>query len=246
MDAFLVYPQNAPYVQGKQAFPASIYPSSGCLLAFVGVFPVVGLLLLFGGLMLLQENILFNQEAMETAGIVTDREIDNDDDSTDYYVSYRYTVQGVEYADRQSVSQEIYQSYAVGEAIALDYVRSQPSLSRVRGTNSWGIAIFLLILWLVWMIFSLGFFIGSVVSSRQQARLRREGRKLDAELVEFRKDDSGEDTVLEFQVRFRNPQTLQFITGKRRYSTPLGARLAPDQQTPILVQFYSPDLWELL
>jgi len=138
VELYLLYPENEKYIAGQAKYPANIYKPSGYNVLFELIFVLVGLLMsLSFGLDVVRENILLSQEALIVQGRIINRYIDEDDDGTTYHVVFEYVANDRRYERRQQVGESEYGRYEQGMTLDIEYSRSDPSVARLAGTNTW-------------------------------------------------------------------------------------------------------------
>lgn len=208
-----------PFVEDKTDTP----PKTGAASCFVTV-----LTLMFVGFGLLAMGWAFqeqftrrqlNMTGVVTTATVTRLEIDSDDDSTSYYVTYRYTVNDQVYTPRTSIPQDIYRTLGEGQTVDIRYLPNDPATSRLTSitTN---------VEWLPFVIGAVFVLIGGGVNilvgqaEKEQKALRAAGQLVVGEITSFSTSrDSDNDLLVSYDYRFRRPDGTTFSSKPGRNNT---------------------------
>lgn len=240
---YLLNPENQAYIDGKQAYPARFDAPSGCVLAFVWLFPLMGLFFIVVGLSYVWAEVMLILSPSTTQGIVVQLTVEEESEGTLYRVFYSYSVADERYLEKQEVSADVYANLRVEQRIAIEYLASHPRVARLQGTNNWGVTLFLLGFSAVWMLLTTLFAFSFQTRYSRLRRLRYRGTRLQAQLIDFeRKPDPDSDDDVQFILAFISPHG-QTIKGKRKYSF---ASATPPTDATLYVQYLTPKNWEVL
>ena len=208
---FLIDPENEPYALGlSPRLPAG---KLGCFTLFLGLFVGAGLLL--GGALArewVHFAILSASEA-ETQGQVLQREIDIDD-STTYYVTYRFIVNDREHTVEESVGKDTYQSVEEGQHLRIRYSELDPNIATIEPGRI-GVLPVVTVFCLIWNGVVFVITLGTLREVRKRRRLGKVGQRITGEVVRCSGEVDGDgDYVLTVGFRFNSPQTGQWIQGR--------------------------------
>jgi hypothetical protein len=154
---------------------------------------------------------LLQREGQVVTGTITDLEIDDSGDSTDYIVYYNYpAVQ----ADRQltlegqqSIEEELYNTLEIKDPVDVIYARSQPEVSQLKATFSAPNLLFAILFVgfsLVFDLIGIAILILSITGLRNYLRLRSSGQETWATVFERWQDtDSDGDPTYAIAYAFR-------------------------------------------
>lgn len=131
---YLVQPRNQAFVEGRASKPIGGGISiSGILLALLISVGIMAFGFFFASSAQESANFHANLNAVgiDGWGTVTNKIVDSDDDSTDYYLYFSYTVGPNQYNKREDVNRDVYNSYQVNQRIPIRYSDSNPNQVRV-------------------------------------------------------------------------------------------------------------------
>jgi hypothetical protein len=248
-EGFLVFPQNARYLRGESGYAQ--YGSSanvGCLTAFLIPFVLVALGLVVLTLISLRERVLLMIDSAQTTGVVTERSAQEGDDGIIYHLTYEFRVGDQTYQRRQQVDSTTYWSFETSRAAEIVYVSAEPTISRLRGTDSGAVDLFLLGFTVIWCLI-VGVFVVTIDHMRKRMkRLKRDGRPVHAELISITgHDDSDGDYQVTLVVQFKSPASLQLIRGERTYQVNhLKSGVLPSAGAPVVVIYADDEVWEVM
>jgi hypothetical protein len=228
---FLLDPDNKPFLQGKRR-PSSIawFPT-----IILGIMVVAGLLFV---VFALREFVVYFQltQGTVTTAEISQRDIDDEGDSTSYSVHFRYQVAGEGYETRQIVSRDVYNRTEVGSRVEVIYAPSDPATAKMNGTNEppWLLTGFVF----CWNGFILTIVISLVMHYLKRSRLLREGKLLYGEIVKatFRTDDDN-DVHVTVEYGFAAPGTQNWLTGQQSAIRNDLRKALPEQGTPVAVLY---------
>ncbi len=213
---FLLYPQNERFVAGQRPHPSHLKESRitlTCSLVFLLPFVLIAVFLAVYGANTLWRQVLFSHSSAEIGGVVVDR-YTKSDEGTNYFLLYRFTVGDRIIEQRQSVTQDIYDTYPLASAIPVIYAVSNPDYSYIDGTSRWGMDLFILGFGTCWILFVVAFAYATLNSTMRYARLRRSGLGPGPHphhrLVR-------RDYTVELTAHFIAPDTQQPISSSRKY-----------------------------
>lgn len=166
---------------------------------------------------------LLRREGQVVAGTITDLEIDDSGDSTDYTVYYRYpamqddrqlTLEG-----QQNIEEELYHTLEIRDPVDVIYARSQPEVSQLNATFSAPNLIFAILFVGFSLLFDgigIAILIFSITGLRNYLRLRTSGQETWATVFERWQDtDSDGDPTYAIAYAFRASLpdgTLKLVT----------------------------------
>lgn len=244
---FFFHRGNDAFVRGERAKPAH-YGGSGwvflaqvfCVLAGIAVAAFAA----YEG----YRFFLLSTERAETWGEYADRRIYTDDegDST-YYVSYRYSVDAINYRNESRVSSELYNSAPSSGALRVYYARSQPSISSLMLPNII-LPLFLVAFAVVWNFIAFSLIVGLVIRVRKRAELLRSGRILQGEVVHADSElDDDNDYSLKVTYGFSSPETRTWLEKQEsKLDNALRHTPLPIVGTPVFVFYANDDNHEVL
>ncbi|NJL93659.1 MAG: DUF3592 domain-containing protein [Anaerolineae bacterium] len=230
----------------------SIFAGTGCIGL---IFTLAGLLSMGFGYFVISHEIeqarQLETEGIETTATLMDKRFSRSDDSTSYYVSYRFiAVDDTIYTDEADVNSAFYNAASAGQEIRIRYARSDPGNSGVVGhiDSSASLETFQVI----WMVFS-GFF--SLLGIFFVVRLLRGGNKglrklrqpsvnmalnqgyLNGELRNVISFEDGNDYWLTIEYTFTTPDTGQRVDATHNgIYNHLRKRALPAPGAPVLVR----------
>lgn len=246
-ETFLINPLHQDYVSGKNKhLKSNSRFMVGCLAVFMSFFLLAGLCLMATTLRDAVEWYLIAQQGIPVRAEYIDRRISTDDDGDTYYVRFQYTVLDRQYTRQQRVTQEIYNRAEVGGGVDVTYVRSDPQIAVVAGTNTAPIPFLAFSLcWnaVVWI--PVGF---AIKFYRMYRFLERHGRLLQGEILKAsHARDSDGDLVLTIEYAFQVPETHQRLTQTTRATrNDLKGRPLPATGWPVAVLYHDPKTFMLM
>lgn len=192
---------------------------------------------------------LLSSEGQPAQGVVTDRQVDDSDDSTTYTIFYRYSapVQGTPrvFEQEQSVPYELYAALRVGEVVPVIFAATQPNVARLKADFHAPELLGPLLMGLIGLLFVvIGLFMlaGAIVSLQDYFRLRRSGLETSAVVFERWEDrDSDGDVQCQVAYAFRAPLpdgTLGLLTHAETHRQ---AYLATQTGSTITVRYLPED-----
>jgi hypothetical protein len=248
---FLANPRNKPYVSGRSKWlgtaPGEI--SVGCFTLLMLPFIAVGIFLIISAVSEWREYTQLTRDGVVIQGTVTDREIDDDDDGTSYYVTYRYIVNERSYTNRVSVAWDEYNAMEPERRVSIIYSRSEPSISQMGTTPSNSSLLVAMGFGFCWNVYEIFFIIVWLRTSKnplvgKTRRLAREGRLLHGQVEQcqgYQDKDSDGDTIYKIRLRYklRIPDGEE-VTGEERVQrSDLRNKPLPVEGTPIAVLYVS-------
>jgi hypothetical protein len=109
----------------------------GCLVIFVSLFSLIGVVMVGMGINQFIEYRQLGEDGVVVTGRMIDHYFSTSDDSTTYYMVYEFAAADDRiYRDEQAVKKEIYDDFERGGSIQIEYDADNPTLSKVAGTNS--------------------------------------------------------------------------------------------------------------
>jgi hypothetical protein len=211
-EVFFLEPEAERFVRGE----TERLPIDGCMLLVLIPFVLGGLLILsLSVLEWVRISELNSIIWFETQGTYVSKEIGSKAvGPTRYHVTYRFVVDDRVYVVTESVEQLTYVRAGNGESLPVSYALHDPNIasiepvSRDRRDNTLGLICGNLFWWGV--VLGLAYYLLSKVHKRQ--RLSREGILIGGEIVYCSGyEDSDNDFRLKAEVRFRSPQTGEWI-----------------------------------
>jgi hypothetical protein len=187
-----------------------------------------------------------NRSGVASTAQFIDRRISSDDDSDDYFVSFRYVHNGSEYSREQSVSWDVYNGAEVGGNVQIVYVPSNPQTAKVVGTNNAPTGMLLFVLFWNGIIYLIIFF--AIRQSRRVKFLERNGKMLPGEILESTHSTDGDgDLSLKVEYTFQMPETNKRITKvERAQRNDLKGQRPPAPGTPVVILYYNERQYMLL
>ncbi len=236
-ETFLFNPENEGLIMGEKKQPA-FDSSVGCLALIMVPFVLAGLLIL--GLAVsewVRVVRLSTDFAVVNARLVS-LEIDSNDDTNSYYVTYRFPVDGHQQTVTEAVDFRLFYSLAEDIPFEVRYVRSDPQTATIkplRLTTAIAGSLFAL-LWNA-LVIPVTFF--AAANYRRQRQLSRYGHILLGEIVSCR-GKSGDDNkfTLEVSYRFRPPRAPRAIEGREsRLRNDLTDQALPQSGTTVRILY---------
>lgn len=142
---------------------------------------------------------LLKREGQVIFGAITDLEIDNSGDSTDYVVHYRYTLlqnnRQVTFNDKETVDSAWYRTLKGGQAIEVIYARSQPQVSRLKAVFGPPNVLFNLLFIgfsLIFVVIGIAILVFSITNLQHYSRLRGSGQETLATVFDLWQDSDSE------------------------------------------------------
>jgi hypothetical protein len=137
----------------------------GCLLLFFLPFILVGICTLVWSI---SEAVNFRQ--LSDSGVVVDgmiegRRVSEGDETTSYYIAYRFDHNGITYRGEQSVDWALYNGVEAGVPTQVLYLPDNPGVSRLAGHND--PPTFLFIFAIIWNVFVWAVLIGLFFNARR-------------------------------------------------------------------------------
>lgn len=239
-DTFFLHPYNQKFINqtsGRLASKANMAP--GCMLLFILPFVAAGLVVIFFAVREWNRYQILSTTGVTTRGEYTGSRIDNDDDGTTYYLSYRFETGEQVYIDEHSVSYDLYRSGEKGAPVDILYAPSDPSISRIAGTNTLTTPLFLTIFSILWNLISWGFLFVVVNGTRRDRLLAREGLPVQGEVLEARGTTSSKSNyTVKVKYGFTPPDSRQRITKtESSQRNDLKGRSLPKYGTPVTVLY---------
>lgn len=240
----LLHTQNEDFIRGLTPHPASLNTqnTTGCMILFLMPFVLAGFFMVGVTIKMLYDEILLNTRSEQVSGIVMSKR-EYYDEGIKHHIIYRFIVDGVPYYHSQQVNEAYYYTYEVNDAIPITYAPSDPLVSRIQGTSSGGLALFMLLFTTVWSLFVGVAFYSMVVGSWRENHLRKRGEIIIGELhqLDTYKDEGNVWTKV--TVGFTAPQTGQYIRGERKYIMTI-KKIAEGDPVAVIYQDYR--TWEVL
>lgn len=261
---FLLYPANEHVLQDNTKIPqqglGKLKPGlvALMLLPFIAVALV---LMAITGNTLYEESLLANN-ATVVDGRVTNRTIYEDTDRRTnaqgyresrvvgytYTLFYEYSFAERVYTGQQDVTQGEYNAYPIDSVIPIITPPSRPSVSRIDGIDrgsSNGILVGFTAVWTLLVgIFSLVFYRAWAKSRR----LARHGKLIEGEIVEYKgeKIPGGSGYQVHLKLRFRSPETGEWVEAKRTYTANHHQNTRPPAGTLLAILHADDKVWEVL
>ncbi|MAS35202.1 MAG: hypothetical protein CL610_14415 [Anaerolineaceae bacterium] len=224
--------------------------SFGCGFLFMIPFILAGFLVIFLMAQEWHHNNLLNTTGQVIRGEYTGNHVveDDDDGGITYYADYVYTVDDVVYVGDQSVDYDLYRRVERGMNVDVEYVPSDPAISRLAGTDDAGEIIFLGIFSVIWNGVTWGIVGAFLYSYGRDRILARDGQLVRGELVSIRrKTDSDNDTMLHAEYRFSAPDSGEVIVSKQKQQrNDMRRKPLPDAGTPVAVLYKNPNHFKML
>jgi hypothetical protein len=213
---FFLEPEAERFVRGE----TDRLPINGCMLLALIPFVLAGLLILtLSVAQLAQISYYRSSKWAETEGTYVGKdEIAGSNGSADYTVSFRFVVDDKVYVAEESVGQQIHDRAVDGDALRVYYRRGDPSVASTRpisgrGGPPLGLICGNLFWWAI--VLGLGYYVLKPVY--KQRRLAQEGTLIRGEVIHSSSyKDSDNDFRLMAEIRFRSPQTGNWIHKKYR------------------------------
>jgi hypothetical protein len=207
---FLLDPQNEPFAAGtSHKLPSR---GHGCVLIFMSIFVVAGLLIAGDLTRRWAYVVLLNTEYAETQGQVTGHRIEFDEGAT-YYVAYRYVAGDRAYLLEDAVTKDTYHSLDDGQAVLVRYARRNATIATIE-PGRYGGLLLLTGFCLVWNGFVFGISWLLAREYLKRSRLARQGRLIAGEIAACTSHRDGDgDLVVDLDYRFRSPLTWSWTKG---------------------------------
>jgi hypothetical protein len=243
-DFFLLDPENEAFATGANStLPAE---GQGCLLLFLSIFVVAGLLITYDIVRRWAHVVILNVSYTETQGQVVERWIESDEGST-YYVMYRFVANDHAYTVEEAVAEATYHSVEEEQSLTVRYARSDPSIATIQPGRIGGL-LALTGFCLVWdgLVFSFSWLLVREILKRR--KLARRGQRITGEIVRSSSDrDSDGDFTLEVRFGFHSPHTGAWIEGKDSQTRKdLEGKPLPPPGTPIHVLYLNDKTYLML
>ena len=241
---FFLEPEAERFVRGE----TNRLPIDGCMLFALVPFVLAGLLILsLSVLQLARISYYSSGKWAETQGTYVDKdEIAGKNGST---VSFRFVVDDKVYVAEESFSQGIHERAVDGDALRVYYRRDDPSVASTRpisgrGGQPLGLICGNLFWWAI--IFGLGYYVLKPVYKRR--RLAQEGTLIRGEVIHSSGyKDSDNDYRFKTEIRFRSPQTGEWIHKKYTLTrNDLTGKPLPRPGTPAHVLYVDDRTFEAL
>lgn len=247
---FLIFPVNNGYLQRTTRTPQYGQGNfnSSCLMLFLVPFIAISVFLVAYCVNQFYAGVMLSLGATPIVGQVIERDISEDEGSYSYRLKYQYVVADRIYTYNQQVSDRLYETYQVGQAISITYAAGDATVSRITGVDTTPTNVFLLIFTGIWVFVIGGFTTIFFGAWRRFERLKRDGKLIYGELIEFKGEKDGDgDYQITLRAKFRSPTTLQWVEGKRFYTCNhhLNTR-QPDTGTPLAIFYADDKVWEVL
>ncbi len=246
---FLLHTTNRKVLTGKKQATFTFSGSgSGCIMLFMVPFILAGLVVGYFAVKDWQEYQLLQREGITVSGNYVSRRYDNDDDGTTYYVAYQFYTGDRTYQNEHSVNQALYNRVEPGAPVQVIYALSNPTVSRIDGTQGISTAIGLTVFTVFWNLISWGVFLGMFISNSRDKRLSREGQWVRGELLAAsgRRDSDG-DFQLKVEYSFVAPDMGQVIfKTESAQRNDLKNGDLPEKGTPIGVLYRNPNHFRML
>lgn len=243
-DPFLLDPGNESLAKGAR--PKRLPREQGCLLLFLSIFVLAGLLVAAEVVRQWVEVILLSTSYAATQGQVLDRRIESDEGAT-YYVTYRFVADDQAHTVEEVVAKATYHSVEDGQYLTVRYTRRNPTITTIEPGRIGG-PLILTAFCLVWngIVFSIAWLTVREILMRR--RLAREGQRLGGEVIRcFGHKDSDGDFVVEVRFGFRSPQSGMWIEDKdSQIRKDLSAELLPSPGTPVHVLYLDDETYMVL
>jgi hypothetical protein len=242
---FFLEPEAKRFVRGE----TDRLPINGCMLLFLIPFVLSGLLIL--GLSVAQwvriSYFSSSKWAYMEGTYVGKDEIAESNGSTRYAVSFRFVVDDRVYIVEESVPQGIHDRATEGAVLRVYYRLDDPNIASVspvsgRGGQPLGLACGTLLWWA--LILGLAYYVLSPMRKRQ--RLAREGTLISGQIIHCSgRKDRDNDLRLKAGVRFRSPQTDQWIEKNYlRTRNDLKGKPLPQPGTPVHILYINDKTFE--
>ncbi|MGD8475062.1 MAG: DUF3592 domain-containing protein [Anaerolineae bacterium] len=234
-DFFLLDPENEAFATGTSStLPAG---GQGCLLLFLSIFVVAGLLITYDIVRRWAHVVILNVSHTETQGQLVERWIESDEGAT-YYVMYRFVANDLAYTVEEAVAEATYHSVEEGQLLTVRYALSDPNIATIQPGRIGGL-LALTGFGLVWdgLVFSFSWLLLREVLKRR--KLARRGQRIAGEIVRCSGErDSDGDFALEVRFGFRSPHTGAWIEGKDSQTRKdLEGKALPSPGTPVHVLY---------
>jgi hypothetical protein len=168
---------------------------------------------------------------------------------TRYYVTYRFVVDDRVYVVEESIEQGIHDRATEGAALPVYYRLDDPEIASMtpvsgRGGQPLGLACGALLWWAG--VLGLGYYLLSPVRKRQ--RLSQEGTLISGEIIRCSgRKNNDNDFRLKAEVRFRSPQTGQWVTKNYLLTrNDLKGKSLPQPGTPVHILYINDKMFETL
>jgi hypothetical protein len=176
---------------------------------------LMGVLLIVIAMKALRPHYLFGTEAILTQGVYLERAIDDLQDEPLYYVAYEFLVGNQRCRGQQLISYEQYRRARSGSVVDLQYVASDPGISRIADSSSPDDAIFFGLVALYWNLGTWGLLLVLGVHDLRARRLARWGIPLEGEIVSVNSEMEALGTMLlEIEYAFIPPGGGNVFLGK--------------------------------
>lgn len=192
------------------------------------------------------------QNGINIPATVTKLEVDEDSDGDTYYATYRFALNTTEgyraYSKTKSVGKQIYYTLEKGGQLAIRYLKSNPNISRVGGTETLptealslgGFALFwnLIVGAVIWGV-TRSFWLDLQFATKSQL--------LDGTLTQSRTNlDSDDDLWVDLTYQFRSPNGEMISGNISRIRNDLKGNIVPVIGTPVVVAYVDKKKHKLL
>ncbi len=245
-DVFLLNPKNKTFVEGKTHRPVS--PVSGFTLVVLFAFAVGGIAAL---VMVLREWVVVVQLSAygeSTAGLVVDHRTESGEDSTTYYITFRYVIDDRLYIQEQAVGESAYDQFANSSRVVVRYFPADPNIARLTepDTDTVGHNVLITLSIVVLNTFMWWKVRGTIKKNRRYQQLGREGRMVTGEVLrsEGHKDEDG--YIVTMHYCFQSPSGRPLLGKVSRTRNDLKRKPLPEPGTPLVVLYLDDTSYELL
>jgi hypothetical protein len=157
--------------------------------------------------------IALSIDSAETWGTYVSKYEDDSGDDTSYLVTYRFVVDDRVYVVEESVKEATYTSADNGESLPVRYVVHDPDIATIEPISFVG-PLLLTAFCVVWCGLVFGAFFYNLYILLKWRRLARDGELTEGEIIHCSGEkDSDGDYHLKAEVRFRSPQTGEWLQG---------------------------------
>lgn len=207
-----IYPRDYEYNIGTPGAKHSGRSGQWLLGCFMIIFPLFGLLAFGASIRDLIRNGQLDRTGITVPATVTGSEIDTDDDSTTYYITYQFYAttgqqEGQQFTNTRSVDRAGYNRYGTaGTRIDVRYDPNDPTYSDLAVVNRTGSSVIGIVLGTLFT--AVGFGIGWVTLGQgdRQKKFREKGKILTAKVIEHTSDkDSDGDFRMTLKYQFFAP-----------------------------------------
>jgi RsiW-degrading membrane proteinase PrsW (M82 family) len=253
-NAFVLYPRNRAFLEGKKRYPSAMVFFYHLAIIFSVFLFIINLILtlvmIFMGYVKISYNLQIEQNGISTQGWVKNISTSSGGDS--HWLCYHFYDDKKPYSGCSLVSEEIAKQYPVATEIEILYVDTNPKISQfIHADAQIEAMVVLIIMCLGGCIFWVFVITMSYKAISKNRRLRNKGVIVKGEIDLIRGHRNFfthfVDYLIDITVSFRTPETYEIISKKRRYvCNHLQEKPLPSIKTPIYILYVDKKEWEIL